>query len=205
MRALLKTVASAVAWVFTAPLAYPIRWMTPFDRYDHWFRFGSQVVSIIPGTIGVYMRRQYYRVVLDGTLEDLVVEFGTIFARRGTQIGSNVYIGAYCTIGLSTIEDDVLIGSSVDIVSGKRVHYFDRVDVPIRLQGGELEQITIGRNSWLGNKVVVMAPVGTGCVVGAGSIVTSPCEAESIYAGNPARRIRSRAGHSAVVEGHKQQ
>jgi acetyltransferase-like isoleucine patch superfamily enzyme len=93
---------------------------------------------------------------------------------------------------LSRIGDDVLIGANVNLVSGKRAHNFDRADIPIRHQGGELEKIDIGANSWLGNKAVVMADVGAGCVIGAGSVLTSDSEPEHIYAGNPARLIRRR-------------
>lgn len=192
MRSLFNLVAGSVAWVFAAPVAYIVKWAAPLDTNSSLFQFGSQLVSMIPGMVGNYVRRSYYRIVLSQPLEGLVVEFGTIFAHRGSEIGRNVYVGAFCIVGLSRIGDDVLIGSNVNLVSGKRVHYFDKPDVPIRLQGGELKKISIGSNSWLGNKAVVMADIGEGCVIGAGSVVTAACEPESIYAGNPARLIRGR-------------
>ncbi len=192
MRELLKLLARPVGWVLAAPIAYPVLWAEGLDTNGGLFQSGSQLVSLFPGTLGNYVRRSYYRIVLDEAPEGLVVEFGTIFSHRGCRIGRNVYIGAFCIIGLSEIGDDVLIGSNVNLVSGKKVHYFDRPDVPIRLQGGELVRIRIGANSWLGNKAVVMADVGEGCVVGAGSVVTADCEPEQIYGGNPARLIRGR-------------
>lgn len=196
MRGLAKGLVSGVAWLLAAPIGYPIRWLAALDARDQLFRMGSQAVSLIPGLFGNYVRRSYYAIVLDEVGDRLTVEFGTIFSRRCTRIGRDVYIGANCTIGLCDILDDVLIGSGVDVISGKRIHHFDRTDVPIRLQGGELKRISIGPDAWLGNKAVVMADVGRGCVIGAAATVTAPCEAMGVYAGNPAGRIRDRRGRS---------
>jgi acetyltransferase-like isoleucine patch superfamily enzyme len=55
--------------------------------------------------------------------------------------------------------------------------------------------IAIGNDVWFGTRVVVLpgVRVADGCVVGAGSVVTSSLtEAYGIYAGNPARLIRHR-------------
>src|SRR5688572_12383162 len=192
MKKLLKSMAGVVAWVIAAPLAYPVAWTAALDRRHLVFQCASHMMSLWPGIIGVYIRRQYYRTALGLKSTGFVIEFGTILAQRGIEIGNNVYVGPFCNIGLSTLEDDVLLGSNVDIVSGKRTHFFDRLDVPIREQEGTLEKIRIGAGSWVGNKSVVMATIGKGCVVGAGSVVTSAFEDLQIIAGNPARAIRSR-------------
>lgn len=198
MRPIAKGAASALAWLVAAPLAYPVKWLAPLDGRDSLFRTGSQAVSLIPGTPGTLVRRQYYRTTLARVGRGLTVEFGTLFARRETEIGDNVYIGAFCTIGLCRIEDDVLIGSNVDVVSGKRVHHFDRTDVPIRLQGGTLRQVSIGPDAWLGNKAVVMASVAKGCVVGAGSVVTADTRPMGIYVGAPAARLKDRKARPSL-------
>ena len=90
------------------------------------------------------------------------------------------------------IEDDVLVGSNVDIISGKHQHNFDDLEAPIREQGGRLEKIVIGADSWIGNSSVVMANVGRKSVVAAGSVVAHEVEPYSVVGGNPAGVIRKR-------------
>lgn len=192
MKKALKAVLSVLARIAVAPLAYPIAWTGRWDSRHALFQLGSQAMSLFPGFVGVYLRREYYKVVLGLRSQGFVIEFGAIFAQRGTEVGNNVYIGPYCNVGLSSIEDEVLLGSNVDIVSGKHTHSFDRTDIPIREQEGVLKKIRIGRGSWIGNKAVVLESVGEGCIVGAGSVVTSETEPWVILAGNPARPIRPR-------------
>ena len=197
MKALLKGLANVLSHLLVAPLAYPIAWLGPLDRGHSFFQGGSQLMSLLPGLPGVYLRRQYYRVVLGLRSTGFVVEFGTILAQRGTKIGNHVYIGPFCNVGLSAIEDDVLLGSNVDVISGRHTHRFDRVDVSIREQETVLEKIRIGRGSWVGNKAIVMETLGADCVVAAGSVVAAPVDAGWIVAGNPAKPIKKRDGISA--------
>ena len=188
----LKFLARFLAWIVAAVPGYLVRWLEPLDGNHKLFQFGSHSLSLVPGKPGVYLRREFYRIVLHLEATDFEVEFGTIFAMRGSTIGQGVYIGNYCSIGLAHIGDDTLIGSNVDIVGGGRVHSFDRTDIPIRHQGGEIQAVRIGRDAWIGNSAVLLADVGDGAVVGAGSVVVKPCSPYGIFAGNPARLIRER-------------
>ncbi len=54
--------------------------------------------------------------------------------------------------------------------------------------------VSIGDDVWIGDSVKVFGGVtiGTGCVIGARSLVTKDCEPYGIYAGTPARLIRKR-------------
>jgi acetyltransferase-like isoleucine patch superfamily enzyme len=103
-------------------------------------------------------------------------------------------VGAFCNLGHVLLEDDVLLGSGVHVLSGKRQHHFDREDIPIREQGGSYEEVKIGRGSWLGNGCIVMAEVGEGCIVAAGAVVTQAVPDGAIVGGNPARVIGQRGG-----------
>ena len=93
-----------------------------------------------------------------------------------------------------TIEDDVLVASNVDILSGSKQHHIDDLDTPVREQGGTFQRVTIGADSWIGNRAIVMADVGRQCVVGAGSVVSKPLADRSLAVGSPARAVGTRGG-----------
>ncbi len=154
----------------------------------------SQAMCLIPGTTGVYLRRAFYRLVLPRCDRDACISFGSVLSHPTASIGATVYIGVGCMIGDVTLEDDVLIGSHVSIINGSRQHGISRLDIPVREQPGEYPRITIGCDTWIGDRAIVMANVGKHCVVGAGAVVTKPVEDYAIVAGNPARAIGRRTG-----------
>lgn len=113
----------------------------------------------------------------------------------GIQIGSQTAIGAFNFIhggGGVEIGCNCLFGPYVSIFSEN--HRFDDVNVPIREQGEVRKRVTIGDDVWIGTGSVVLAGVtiGSHAVVAAGSVVTKDLEANTVYAGNPAKQIRKR-------------
>ena len=159
---------------------------------DRAFALLSQELSIIPGLIGEYARKALYRLTLKECASECTITFGTIFSHNDCEIKEGVYIGANCMIGKAEINKNVLIGSNVDILSGKHQHSIDLLDVPIRYQKGEFKKIKIGEDTWIGNHSVIMDDIGRGCIIGAGSVVTQPIDDYSIVAGNPAKVIKRR-------------
>ncbi|MFC4258493.1 acyltransferase [Marinobacter lacisalsi] len=159
---------------------------------DKCFTSFSQLLSLIPGKAGVYLRAAFYRLACPDTSDEISVGFLTILSHRDTSIGRGVYIGPQCNIGMCRIGENTLIGSGVHILSGSRQHSFNDTDTPIQEQGGEFEKIAIGADCWIGNSAVVMAPTGDHSIVAAGSVVTSSVGSGVIVAGNPARLIRKR-------------
>jgi acetyltransferase-like isoleucine patch superfamily enzyme len=156
------------------------------------------MLSLIPGWLGKQLRKPFYHFLLTAASRQCHIDFGTIFPSQKVTIGNNVYIGAYCIIAKAIIGDDVLIGSGVHIL-GKGTHNFSRLDIPIRLQGGTSEPVTIGEDSWIGNGAIVMADIGRHCIIGAGSVVTKEIPDFAIAVGNPARVVRMRnSGDSDV-------
>jgi virginiamycin A acetyltransferase len=161
---------------------------------DKAFPGWSQAFSLFPGLCGVYLRRAFYRLVLPRCGPDACLCFGTVFSHATAEVGRGVYAGLYCCLGDVTLEDDVLLGSHVSVTNGASQHGIERLDIPVREQPGSWPRITIGRDSWVGDRAVVMADVGKHCVVGAGSVVTKPLPDYAIAVGVPARVIRFRAG-----------
>lgn len=160
------------------------------------FQGWGQFFALLPGVSGEYLRRGFYRWTMDQCSPTAVVSFGTVFSGPGCRLGNHVYIGAFCCLGEVTLEDDVLLASHVSIANGARQHGIDRLDIPVREQPGEWPHITIGRDSWIGDRAVVLADVGQHCVVAAGAVVTRPVPDYAIVAGVPARQIGSRQSTS---------
>jgi virginiamycin A acetyltransferase len=176
-------VAPVVAWYIAASLV-----LGP----DRALEGTSQALALLPGLPGVYLRRAFLAGVLARCDRSAQVSFGTLFSQAEAEIGENVYVGPGCFLGLVRLEKDVLIGAGVHIPSGGKTHSFDDPTRPIREQGGERRRVTVGEGAWVGSAAVVLADVGPGTVVGAGSVVTRPLPANVIAAGNPARVIRPR-------------
>src|SRR5262249_32998985 len=127
-----------------------------------------------------------YRMCLIEFASDSSLGFGTTLAHPQVCIGKGVYIGNRCTIGMAMIDDHATIGSNVDILSGRHQHSFGAAATPVQFQGGWLEPVRIGRNSWIGNSAVVMADVGDNSGIGAGSAVVQAIPPWSVAVGNPA-------------------
>ena len=159
---------------------------------DRAFSGWSQLLSLIPGLVGVHLRNAFFRFTMGDCAGDCHIGFGTIFSDADVSLGSGVYIGNYCSIGSVTIEKDVLIASHVSIMNGCHQHGTALLDVPIRDQVGRYEPVTIGQNSWLGERAIVAASVGRHCIVGAGSLVLHPVPDYCIAVGVPARILRDR-------------
>jgi acetyltransferase-like isoleucine patch superfamily enzyme len=166
---------------------------------DRAFPSWSQFLSLIPGLSGVYLRRAFYRLVFHRCDTGASIGFGAVFSHTGCSIGRNAYVGVFCCLGEITLEDDVLIGSHVSIMNGNGQHGTDRLDIPIREQPGLWPHVTIGRDTWIGDRAIIMADIGRHCVIGAGSVVTSPIPDFAIAVGSPAKIIRYRNGEHVAV------
>jgi acetyltransferase-like isoleucine patch superfamily enzyme len=113
----------------------------------------------------------------------------------GISIGDNSAVGAFSYLGAAggiTIGSNVLLGQRVSVHAEN--HAIDRPDVPIREQGVTRSGVHIEDDCWIGSHTVILdgVTVGTGAVVGAGSVVTQDVPPRSIVAGIPARVMRYR-------------
>jgi virginiamycin A acetyltransferase len=152
----------------------------------------SQTLAILPGMPGVYLRRAFLSCVLVRCAANAEVHFGTLFSQAGARLDENVYIGPNCQLGLVHVQKNVLIAAGVHIPSGGQTHHFADPETPIKDQGGVRTLVTIGEGAWIGSGAIVMADVGAGSIVAAGSVVTKPIPEMVIAAGVPARVIRER-------------
>ena len=197
MKKALKAIANGLALVLVLPCWLGFLVARLFIGSHKAFPGWSQGLSLLPGLLGVYLRRAFYRLVLPRCGADSCISFGVIFSHPTAEVGSTVYVGPYCCLGDVTLEDDVLIGSHASITNGTAQHGIERLDIPVREQPGSFPRVTIGRDSWIGERSVVMADVGKHCVIGAGSVVTKPIPDYAIAVGVPARVIGSRKSSEA--------
>lgn len=199
MKQSLKAAANALSLALVLPcfLLYCLGALVlrPERAFPGW----SQCLSLIPGLVGVYLRRAFYRLVFPRCAADAWIGFGTVFSHRTAEVGRSAYIGVYCCLGDVTLEDDVLLGSHVSVTNGAAQHGTERLDVPIREQPGVWPRVTIGRDSWIGDRAVIMADIGCHCVVGAGSVVTRPIPDFAVAVGIPAKIVRFRNESQAPV------
>lgn len=96
----------------------------------------------------------------------------------GIEIGDNSRIAAHCT----------LFAFNHGLAGDRLIR-----EQPVRSRG-----IRIGADVWIGAKVGIVdgVTIGDGAVVGMGSVVTNDVPPYTLVAGNPARPIGSRAGHT---------
>ena len=192
LRMLIKRAVKGLFLLLAMPMFALFLTISTLSGTDKCFTSFSQLLSLIPGKLGVYLRAAFYRLACPDTSDEISIGFLTILSHRNTSIGRGVYIGPQCNIGMCSIGENTLLGSGVHVLSGSRQHEFSDVSRPIQEQGGNFERITIGQDCWVGNQAVVMSSIQNKCIVAAGSVVTTPTPAGDIVAGNPARRLRNR-------------
>jgi acetyltransferase-like isoleucine patch superfamily enzyme len=115
--------------------------------------------------------------------------FHTNFGRF-ISIGRNVFINHGCSfldLGGITIEDDVLIGPGVSLISES--HPLD----PAKRKILEVKHVLIKKNAWIGAGAMVLpgVSVGENSVVAAGALVTKDVPDNCVVAGVPAKIIRT--------------
>lgn len=114
--------------------------------------------------------------------------------RSGIGEGSVLY-------GPVSIGKDVMMGTECIIYTQN--HRFDDLSVPMDQQGfQEVKPVTIADNVWIGGRVTILPGVhiGSGAVIGAGSVVTKAVPDNAVVGGNPARVIRMRGQTSPHPE-----
>ena len=170
-----------------------------FGNAEPAFQATSQCLSLVPGRIGAFLRAAFYHLSLPDSSQDTHIGFLTTFSHPKARLHPHVSTGVSCNFGWVDIGEDCIFASMVCVASGKKQHGFSSPDTPIRLQEGEKTRISIGRDCWVGASAVILADIGEGSVVAAGSVVVQPVPPFSIVAGNPAKVIGSRANSESAA------
>lgn len=188
----IKSAIRGVARIVVVPLVICYRLQSVIMGRRRAFPGYSQLLSVAPGLVGEYLRREFYRMTLTYCAPSACISFGTILATADISIGDRVYIGAYCVIGRCRIERNVLIASRVSILSGLHQHGISDLRTPIRDQPGRVEYVHVAEDCLIGEGAIVAADIGAHAVVSTGSVVFQPVPAYAVVRGNPASVIRTR-------------
>lgn len=109
---------------------------------------------------------------------------------RFIRIGKNVFINHACSfldMGGITIEDDVLIGPKVNLITEN--HPLDPGDRKSLI----CKPITVKRNAWIGAAATILpgVTIGENSIVAAGAVVSKNVPANTIAGGVPAKLLRN--------------
>jgi acetyltransferase-like isoleucine patch superfamily enzyme len=173
--------------VLLAPLIGACVLERRFGRGEHVFAACGELLALAPGWPGSMLRQAFYSSMLTACADRAHIGFGTLIVHRGASIGRDVYIGRHSIIGTASIGDGAKIASGVSILSGRHQHHPAGGEAGMAVPS--FSPITIGARSWIGERAVVMASVGSAAVVGAGSVVVRDVPDGATVAGNPARLI----------------
>jgi acetyltransferase-like isoleucine patch superfamily enzyme len=170
----------------------------PFSLNDSAFKevnhYKDRTLSLSPKLNGLTNPESFRDMLSDiigSTIDastNIFAPFHTNFGRY-IHIGKNVFINHGCSfldLGGITIEDNVLIGPNVNLVSEN--HPID----PNKRHQLIGKPILIKKNAWIGAAATILPgiTIGENSIVGAGSIVTKDVPDNTIVAGNPARFLR---------------
>ena len=182
-----------------------------FKKYKPLILFLVMVVKIFPkswrmkmligvrnlnGYLGLTVRYVLLKTLAVSCGDNVSIHPGVyLFSVSQMTIGNNVSIHPMCYIDASgkiDIGNDVSIAHNCSILSFE--HVFEEHNLPIKDQPVKMLPIKIEDNIWLGAKVTVLGgtTIKSGCVIGAGSVVTKDTEINSVYVGVPARKIKER-------------
>lgn len=123
----------------------------------------------------------------------------------GVQLGENVHFYGMKPGMFSTEPWLITIGDNTHITSGCQFITHDGGTLILRKHEPSLEitaPIKIGKNVYIGMNSMILpgVSIGDNVIVGAGSVVTKNLEPDAVYAGVPARRVKTLSEYLASAK-----
>jgi virginiamycin A acetyltransferase len=187
-REYLKRIVAYLVYITISPIILVAKGEEFLTGEEDIFYFFANLLSLIPGRIGKYIRTGYYHGTLISCPWDADIGFGSFFSHRKAMIGTNVHIGAFCIIGQVLIENNVMLASRVSVLSGDKPHAAEDG----RMTSSVFKPVTvkIGEGSWVGEGAIIMKDVSKNCIIAAGCVVTKSIPDNCTGIGNPVKYFR---------------
>ena len=136
--------------------------------------------------------RKFLGDIIGSPIDESTTIFAPFYVNFGRflTIGKNVFINHACSfldMGGITIEDNVLIGPRVNIVTEN--HPLDPADRRALVT----QPVVIKRNAWIGAGATILpgVTIGENAVVAAGAVVSKDVPVNTVVGGIPAKFIKS--------------
>jgi len=172
-----------------------IRQLISLALYYCIFRYFPSSTFPVLGPISRRLRYVVCKNIFEYCGKNVNIERMAFFA-SGThiRIGDNSGLGIKCYIPANTIIGaNVMMGPNCYIFQAN--HKYERTDIPIIMQGlTSPRQTVIGNDVWIGRNVSILPgkKIGSGSIIGVGSIVTKDVDEYTVVGGNPAKIIKRR-------------
>lgn len=144
----------------------------------------------------MFIKRIIRRVLSECALSEQ--EMICFLKKKGIKLGSGVRLFAPESIIIDTQNPSLLtIGDNVRITRGVKILTHDYSwSVLSGVYGevlGNIGEVSIGNNVFIGVDAIILknTTIGDNVIIGAGSVVSGKIESNSVYAGNPCRKIMS--------------
>jgi len=151
-----------------------------------------ELSSQLNSAINIEQIRERLSEITGNSIDESTTVFVPFYTNFGRfiQIGKNVFINHACSfldMGGITIEDDVLIGPKVNLITEN--HPLE----PVNRRALVAMPIIIKRNAWIGAAVTILpgVTIGENAVVAAGAVVSKDVPASTVVGGIPAKFIKS--------------
>lgn len=164
-------------------------------HYSEIFNVASRTMKLsaeLNRSADINLIRQILGKIIETPIDESTTLLAPLHINLGifTRIGKNVFINHDCTfldIGRITIEDDVLIGPKVSLITES--HPLS----PSERKALMVKPIVIKRNAWIGAGATILpgVTVGENAVVAAGAVVSKDVTANTVVAGMPAKVIKT--------------
>lgn len=123
----------------------------------------------------------------------LSIGYLTLFGKPSAQLGDDVCVGRFCTVGRVQLEDEAMVGDGVQLLSGRHRHRrYARGRNALQSSARAFVRVVVGRGAWLGSGSILMADAGERAVVGAGAVAVKAVLPRDQAIDNPARSVRRR-------------